>query len=300
MERRGMVVATLLLLTVSMVLPAPAAAADGNVQIRLNSYIKYPSDRDITVSVTAQAFETVGADNVKPLREPVDVLIEVRNSSSRQLIASRDITIQANEETIVRLGRMNVSQVPYEVTAIGTQGEKTSIKVAQLFNVYSPPQRYTAIWLSGKQFRIIPLDESVNLTITEYVDHGLLHRDVSRSFQLDGNHTMKIEVPQGYRRVIYHVEDEYGWANYERVDDGQAFDGPAYEWEFGDIRRVEPYSTFVSPWTWGMMSIGVAQVVLLLGLVVRNMVTASSRTGNRRGRAQRPAWRRRRHDKEAD
>ena len=263
MEQLNRIRIVLAALALVLVATPVTAQTQYDVEMRIETALKYPTDRPVVVSVLAQAFE-----GAKPLREPVTITLQVRNVSSREIVAERELVVSAGEIAYITIGQLNVSDVAYEVTAIGSQGTKTSEEQRQRFRVYPPPQEYEVAWLSGERIRFIPTEE-VDLTIREWIDHGLQKEHV-RTLQLVGNSKLELDVPQGYRRVLYDVEDAHTWRNYQRARSGETADGLPYEWEFGDVRRVEPYASLWSVEALVLRSIGAGLIGLVFVLSLSN------------------------------
>ena len=103
----------------------------------------------------------------------------------------------------------------------------------------------------------MPIADPVNLTITEYVDHGT-RLELTRQIPLHGNDSITIEVPQGHNRVLYDIVDLHGWRNYERAATGDTSHGLSYEWYFGSSDRLRPYGLYNDWRVYGMVAGGAA------------------------------------------
>ena len=146
--------------------------------LRLEATLDYHSDRPIVV-----ALQTRGHDaGRKPLEAPVKVDPQVRNLTTREVVISRTVIVDAGVQTLITLGQTPIGS--YEVLGIGHQVGSSSRQIIQDLQVCPPPLRYAAAWFAGEHFHVVPIDDPVNLTINEWVDHGT-RLELTRTLQLD-------------------------------------------------------------------------------------------------------------------
>ena len=216
----------------------PAAEASiQDVQMRLDTAIQYPNDRQVTIVVEAMAFE-----NDKPSLTSIDVNAEIRWPNGTIMYDSTANLIPGIRSSIVFPAIDDVGK--YYVFVYGEAGGVRSTTESQTMRITFAPQLYTAGFLSEGSFIVTPTETHVNLTIQEYLDSGISILP-GKSYKTNGSY-IKIDVPDGYLAVRYSVVDENGWMNYERADStGLTVHGPPYVWMYGDLERVEPISSIV-------------------------------------------------------
>ena len=224
------------------------------VEIRLDTGIQYPNDRSINIIV-----EGMGFSANKPARTQVEVTAELRWANST-LAQEQTISAQPGVRTTITFDTITDVGVMY-VYARGEVNGVISEMQMQRTRITYAPQQYTAGFLEGGRFLVTPLQDSVNLTVNEYLDDGISLLP-GRTLLVSGNGTLDIEAPSGYLAVRYSIQDENGWMNYERAEEsGLTVHGTPYVWIYGDLQRIEPFATIVSPIS---VVFGIVGVLLIL------------------------------------
>ncbi len=214
-----------------------SSAAIQDVQMRLDTAIQYPNDRQVQIVVEALAFE-----NDKPSLSAIDVYAEVRWQNGTVMYES-SVNVQPGIRSTITFPAID-DVGKYYIFCYGEAGGLRSTTESQTMRVTYAPQTYTAGFLSSGDFILTPTQKYVNLTIQEYLDSGISVLP-GKTYKTNGSY-LQIDVPEGYLAVRYNVVDENGWMNYERADEtGLTVHGSPYVWIFGDLKRVEPVSSLV-------------------------------------------------------
>lgn len=224
------------LLILTAFLPTSTAAIQ-DVQMRLDTAIQYPNDRQVNIVIESMAFE-----NDKPSLASIDITAEIRYLNG---------TIMYETTANVQPGvRSSITFPPieevgkYYVYAYGEAGGLRSTTESQTMRVTFAPQTYTAGFLSEGTFIVTPTQKYLNLTIQEYLDSGTSVLP-GKTYKTNGSY-IQIDVPEGYLAVRYNIIDENGWMNYERAENtGLTVHGTPYVWLYGDLTRVEPVSSLI-------------------------------------------------------
>tara|TARA_B110000444_G_scaffold197342_1_gene188158 strand:+ start:3312 stop:4235 length:924 start_codon:yes stop_codon:yes gene_type:complete len=245
----------ILILFFSMQIPN-ASASIQDVEMRLDTAIQYPNDRPVNIVVEGMAFQ-----NDKPSMSNIDIVAEVRFANGtlmfeQQSTVSPGIRTSITFPAIEEVGR-------YYVYTYGEAGGIRSGTESQTMRITYAPQTYTAGFTDGGRFIVSPLQEYVNLTIQELRDSGNA-LEPGNTYFTNGSY-LDIDVPDGYLAVRYTISDENGWMNYERADStGLTVHGTPYVWIYGDLSRVEPVSSLVSPA--GIIIAIIGGMMILIGL----------------------------------
>jgi len=273
------------------ILLAPTIQAQSiqDVELRLDTAIQYPNDRSVHVVVEAMAFQ----DN-KPARTSVDVTVEVRYPNGT-VVQSSESSVEPGIRSTITFDK--IDQVgKYYVFAWAKVGVVQSQTESQTMRITYAPQEYTAGFLEGGRFLLTPLQTDLNLTIQEYLDNG--NSVVPGDTYFTDGEILDIEVPSGYLAVRYNVVDENGWMNYERSDtSGLTVHGTPYVWIYGDLSRVEPMATLVSPLN---ITVGIIGSILVLVGSLNFFNKFREETLKRRkdaGIDNMPSWREKRRDR---
>ena len=227
-----------------MVIPIFASTVSASnieaVEIRLDTGIQYPNDRPINIVVEGMAFASD-----KPARTEVMVTAELRWPN--MTIADEQVVfLQPGVRTTITFDKITQVGVMY-VYAKGEVNGVVSELQQQRTRITFAPQQYTAGFLDEGRFLVTPLQEHLNLTISEYVDDGFSVLP-GRTWIISGGETLDIKAPSGYMAVRYSIQDENGWMNYERAEEtGLTVHGSPYVWIYGDLERIEPFSTLITP-----------------------------------------------------
>tara|TARA_Y100001973_G_scaffold105526_1_gene179030 strand:+ start:1157 stop:2104 length:948 start_codon:yes stop_codon:yes gene_type:complete len=233
--------ALLIILFLPIALPIASAQSADVVEIRLDTAIQYPNDRPINIVVEGMAF----ADD-KPSRTPITVTAELRwpNSTLAQV---QEVSVNPGIRTTVVFDKVDTVGLMY-IYAWGEVNGVSSTTETQRARITYAPQKYTAGFLEGGRFLVTPLQDHLNLTVSEYLDDGNSIVPGRTFFVSHGNDTLDIEAPKGYLAVRYSVQDENGWMNYERSEgSGLTVHGTPYVWIYGDLERVQPFATILNP-----------------------------------------------------
>jgi hypothetical protein len=214
-----------------------AEASIQDVQMRLDTAIQYPNDRQVNIVVEAMAFE-----NDKPSLSSIDVNAEIRWPNGTIMYDSKATLNPGIRSSIIFPSIDDVGK--YYVFVYGEAGGVRSNTESQTMRITFAPQLYTAGFLSEGKFIVTPTEKYVNLTIQEYLDTGISILP-GKSYKTNGSY-LKVDVPDGYLAVRYNIIDENGWMNYERAETtGLTVHGSPYVWIYGDLERVEPISSLV-------------------------------------------------------
>lgn len=224
-----------------------------DVELRLDTAIQYPNDRSVNVVVEAMAF----AEN-KPARSKIDVHVEIRYANGT-VAQTSEASVEPGIRTTITFDEIN-EVGKYYVFAHGTVGSRQSTTESQTMRITYAPQQYTAGFLEGGRFILTPMQSNLNLTIQEYLDNG--NSIVPGETYFTNGSVVDIDVPKGYLAIRYNVIDENGWQNYERSDKtGLTVHGTPYVWIYGDLKRVQPMATLVSPLN---ITIGILGGIMIL------------------------------------
>ena len=270
-------------------MPNASAQTVQDVELRLDTAIQYPNDRSVNVVVEAMAFQ----DN-KPSRSKVDVYIEVRYANGTVAQESQQ-SVEPGIRTTITFDE--IEQVgKYYVFAYGKVGFIQSSTESQTMRITYAPQQYTAGFLEGGRFLLTPMQTHLNLTIQEYLDNG--NSVVPGDVYFTNGSIVDIEVPSGYLAVRYNVVDENGWMNYERSDTtGLTVHGTPYVWIYGDLERVEPMATLVSPLNITVGIIGTIMILVGCMNFFNRFREDSLKRRKKAGTDNMPSWRERRRDR---
>jgi hypothetical protein len=225
-----------LMLSAPLVPSAEAGVQD--VQLRLDTAIQYPNDRQVNIVVEAMAFE-----NDKPSLQNVEItaLIKWKNGTT---MFEQSAKVQPGLRTSMVFPPIDEVGT-YYVYAFGEAGGLRSTTESQTMRITYAPQLYRAGFTSQSTFLVSPNQGNLNLTIQEYLDDGLSITP-GKTYKTNGS-ILEIGVPSGFLAVRYNIIDENGWMNYERSDSsGLTVHGPPYVWVYGDLERVEPFASLKS------------------------------------------------------
>jgi len=228
-----------------LILPLASSFAQAQnveaVEIRLDTAIQYPNDRPINIIIEGMAFASD-----KPSRSQVEVTAELRWPNST-LAEVQTVSVSPGIRTSITFDSVKSVGVMY-IYATGETNGITSEVQTQRTRITYAPQQYTAGFLEGGRFIVTPLQKHLNLTISEYLDNGNSIVP-GRTFFVSGeNSSLNVEAPKGYLAVRYSIQDENGWLNYERAEGtGLTVHGTPYVWIYGDLQRIEPFATLLSP-----------------------------------------------------
>tara|TARA_B110000444_G_scaffold203080_1_gene195507 strand:- start:1928 stop:2842 length:915 start_codon:yes stop_codon:yes gene_type:complete len=233
-----------------------ASAVIQDVEIRLDTAIQYPNDRSVNIVIEAMAFE-----NDKPSLANIDIVAQLKYANGTLMAETSDNLQPGIRSTIVFPPIEEVGK--YYVYVYGEAGGKRSSTESQTMRITYAPQLYTAGFTDGGRFLVSPTETYVNLTIQEYRDTGT-SLTPGKTYFTNGSY-LDINVPDGYLAVRYNIVDENGWQNYERADSsGLTVHGTPYVWLYGDLKRVEPVSSLVSPASIIIAVLG--SLMILIGL----------------------------------
>ncbi len=281
----------ILTIFILQLIPTVSAQNIEAVELRLDTSIQYPNDRDIGIVVEAMGF----ADN-KPSRSKIDVQAELRwpNGTSAQTIST---TVDPGIRTSIIFDKQDVVGT-YFVFATASIDNVVSNPESQRTRVTYAPQEYTAGFLDSGRFLVTPLGPaSDQITVQEYLDSGTGITE-GRQWVISGNESLDIEVPKGYMAIRYNVVDENGWMNYERANSGLTVHGTPYVWLYGDLTRIEPVSSFVAT---GSIVFGIVGGCMVLAGVSRYVGLFIDERAKRRkelGLDKAPSWRERSRQKQ--
>lgn len=278
----------IILLLVSCI-PSVQGQSIQDVELRLDTAIQYPNDRSVNVVIEAMAF----ADN-KPARSKIDVHVEIRYGNGTVAQTSEQ-SVEPGIRTTITFDEIN-EVGKYYVFAYGSVGSRQSTTETQTMRITYAPQKYTAGFLDEGRFILTPMQSHLNLTIQEYLDNG--NSVVPGETYFTNGSIVDIEVPSGYLAIRYNVVDENGWQNYERSEkSGLTVHGTPYVWIYGDLARIQPMATLVSPLN---ITVGVLGVIMILigCLNFFNKFREESLVRRKKsGTDNMPSWRERRRDR---
>tara|TARA_Y100000114_G_C11759624_1_gene328826 strand:- start:1559 stop:2437 length:879 start_codon:yes stop_codon:yes gene_type:complete len=266
-----------------------ASAVIQDVEIRLDTAIQYPNDRSVNIVVEAMAFE-----NDKPSLSKVDIVAQLKYTNGTLIAETTDNLQPGIRSTIVFPPIEEVGK--YYVFVYGEAGGKRSSTESQAMRITYAPQTYTAGFTDGGRFIVSPTETYVNLTIQEYLDTGIALTPGDTYFT-NGSY-LDIDVPEGYLAVRYNIIDENGWQNYERADDtGLTVHGTPYVWLYGDLKRVEPVSSLVSPASIFVAILGSLMILIGLFNFYNKFREESLARRKKAGTDSMPTWRERRRER---
>ncbi len=278
-----------LLILLCILLMPNASAVIQDVEIRLDTAIQYPNDRSVNIVVEAMAFE-----NDKPSLSKVDIVAQLKYTNGTLIAETTDNLQPGIRSTIVFPPIEEVGK--YYVFVYGEAGGKRSSTESQAMRITYAPQTYTAGFTDGGRFIVSPTETYVNLTIQEYLDTGIALTPGDTYFT-NGSY-LDIDVPEGYLAVRYNIIDENGWQNYERADDtGLTVHGTPYVWLYGDLKRVEPVSSLVSPASIFVAILGSLMILIGLFNFYNKFREESLARRKKAGTDSMPTWRERRRER---
>lgn len=266
-----------------------ANAAVQDVQLRLDTAIQYPNDRQVNIVVEAMAFE-----NDKPSLQNVEItaLIKWKNGTT---MFEQSAKVQPGLRTSMIFPPIEEVGT-YYVYAYGEAGGLRSSTESQTMRITYAPQLYKAGFTSGSTFLVSPTQDYLNLTVQEYLDDGLSILP-GKTYKTNGS-VLEIDVPSGYLAVRYNIIDQNGWMNYERSDStGLTVHGPPYVWVYGDLERVEPVASLKSTAT---IFVGIIGGLLILAGAANFFFKARDDSLKRRkeqGTDDMPGWSERRRQR---
>lgn len=265
-----------------------ASAVIQDVEIRLDTAIQYPNDRSVNIVVEAMAFE-----NDKPSLANIDIVAELKYPNGTLMHETTDNLQPGIRSTIVFPPIEEVGK--YYVYVYGEAGGKRSSTESQTMRITYAPQTYTAGFTDGGRFIVSPTETYVNLTIQEYVDTGIALMP-SNTYFTNGSY-VDIDVPDGYLAVRYNIIDENGWQNFERAEKtGLTVHGTPYVWLYGDLKRVEPVSSLVSPASIFVAILGSLMIIVGLFNFYNKFREESLDRRKKAGTDSMPTWRERRRE----
>jgi hypothetical protein len=265
-----------------------ASAVIQDVEIRLDTAIQYPNDRSVNIVVEAMAFE-----NDKPSLANIDIVAELKYPNGTLMHETTDNLQPGMRSTIVFPPIEEVGK--YYVYVYGEAGGKRSSTESQTMRITFAPQTYTAGFTDGGRFIVSPTETYVNLTIQEYVDTGIALMP-SNTYFTNGSY-VDIDVPDGYLAVRYNIIDENGWQNFERAEKtGLTVHGTPYVWLYGDLKRVEPVSSLVSPASIFVAILGSLMIIVGLFNFYNKFREESLDRRKKAGTDSMPTWRERRRE----
>tara|TARA_Y100001937_G_scaffold117094_1_gene169919 strand:+ start:1360 stop:2271 length:912 start_codon:yes stop_codon:yes gene_type:complete len=266
-----------------------ASAVIQDVEIRLDTAIQYPNDRSVNIVVEAMAFE-----DDKPSLSNVDIVAEIKYTNGTLIYETTDNLQAGIRSTIIFPPIEEVGK--YYVYVYGEAGGKRSSTETQAMRITFAPQTYTAGFTDGGRFLVSPTETYVNLTVQEYLDTGIALTP-GKTYFSNGSY-LDIDVPEGYLAVRYNIIDENGWQNYERADEtGLTVHGTPYVWLYGDLKRVEPVSSLVSPASIFVAILGSLMIFIGLFNFYNKFKEESLERRKKAGTDSMPTWRERRRER---
>lgn len=261
------------------------------VEMRLNTAIQYPNDRPISIVVEGMAFQ-----DDKPSRTSIQVTAELRWPNST-LAQTQELSVQPGIRSTITFDKVDTVGLLY-IYAWGEVNDVKSTTETQRTRITYAPQQYTAGFLEGGRFLLTPLQKHLNLTVSEYLDDGNSILPGRTWVVSNGSNYLDIQAPKGFLGVRYSIQDENGWLNYERADDsGLTVHGTPYVWIYGDLDRVEPFATLVSPISILFGAIGAILVLVGASSIFFRMREDSLKRRKEAGTDNMPSWMERRRER---